>query len=213
MPNTTTPSTVLIRGPRIIYLAVLTVIVIQLFAFQAPTWPEGAHQFLRSSGRLGLALFISSFGASTLNRLLHSNWTRYLLTNRRYLGISTAIVLWAHFATILSLIAFNAGWKEVYAPLWILVPGSSTFVLVGLMALTSNKSAQKRLGFKNWKRLHLAAGYSALAAFIFEYVLQLFIKPEGMDITVSPLLAYMLLGIGVAFLFLRLAGLSRSNAT
>ena len=155
MPNTTTPSTILIRGPRIIYLTVAIVMVIQLFALQAPTWPEGAHQFLRLSGRLGLALFIFSFGASTLNRLLHSVWTRYLIANRRYLGISTAIVLWAHFATILSLIAFNAGWQEVYAPLWILIPGSSTFVLVGLMALTSNKSAQRRLGLKNWKGLHL----------------------------------------------------------
>ena len=207
MPESTTRSKVHVGGPRIVYLCTAVVIGLFFFVFQAGGWPESAHQFLRVSGRLGLALFVTSFGASSLNRLFHAGWTRYLLANRRYLGISTAVTMWAHFATILTLMAFESGWKEVNAPLMVLLPGTTVFVLIGLMALTSNDTAQQRLGRQRWKLLHLAGGYAALGAFIFEYVLQLFLTPDGMVPTLAPIYACLLLGTTVVFLLLRLTRL------
>lgn len=191
-------------GPRIVFLTLAVIAGITAIVFQTGTWPESAHSYLRLTGRLALILFILSFGASTLNRVFHADWTRFLLINRRYLGISTAITLWAHFSVILMLIAFEAGWKETNAPLMILIPGVTTFALVGLMGLTSNNTARQKLGIRNWKRLHLIGGYAALSAFIFEYVLQLFLIPELA--TLAPVFAYSLLTVTVIFLLLRLAG-------
>ncbi len=193
-----------VRGRRILMLSIFIILVVTTGAFHAGWSENAAHQFLRITGRIGLALFISSFGASTLQRIFRANWTRFLIVHRRYLGISTALILWAHVTVILSLVGFEAGWQEKNAPLDILVPGGSIFVLVGLMALTSNSLSQHQLGKKNWKRLHTVGGYAALGGFIYEYVLQLFLIPEGMIPTLAPAFAYLLLGIGIALLVLRL---------
>ncbi|MDG2335965.1 MAG: ferric reductase-like transmembrane domain-containing protein [Myxococcota bacterium] len=191
-------------GKKIIFFAMVAVAGLGMAAFHSGWSKEAAHEFLRLSGRLALALFIASFGASTLQRLFRAGWTRFLVIHRRYLGIATALTLWVHFTVILSLIAFEKGWQEANAPLSILIPGASTFVLVGLMALTSNAISQERLGKKNWRRLHLVGGYAALLAFIYEYVLQLFLTPEGMVPTLHPAISYMLLITGSALLVLRL---------
>ena len=45
------------------------------------------------------------------------------------------------------------------------------------MALSSNDYAVKKLGPKTWKTLHLVGGYTALAAFTYEYVLVLYLQP------------------------------------
>ena len=191
-------------GRRIIFISMVAVGGLAIVAFHSGWSQAAAHEFLRLSGRLALGLFIASFGASTLQRLFRAGWTRFLVIHRRYLGISTALTLWVHFTVILSLIAFEHGWQEANAPLSILIPGASTFVLVGLMALTSNAISKERLGKKNWRLLHLVGGYSALLAFIYEYVLQLFLTPEGMVPTLHPAIAYMLLITGSALLVLRL---------
>ena len=54
-----------------------------------------------------MGLFFISFGASALHRIFKAGWTTYLIRNRRYYGISTAIVLWAHFLVILSLSVYR----------------------------------------------------------------------------------------------------------
>jgi len=204
MPDQVAAKAPLVSGRRIVFLCLLTIGAITIVVLQTRSVVESAHQFLRLTGRLALALFIASFGASTFNRIFKTNWARFLLTNRRYLGVSTAITLWLHFSVILMLIGFESGWKDTNAPFLILAPGTVTFILIGLMGLTSNNIAQQRLGRTNWKRLHLAGGYAALFAFIFEYVLQLFLTPANMTVTLPPLFAYLLLGLTVGFLILRL---------
>tara|TARA_B110000285_G_scaffold230093_1_gene296057 strand:+ start:408 stop:1067 length:660 start_codon:yes stop_codon:yes gene_type:complete len=138
---------------------------------------ESSRAFLRVSGRAGMALFFISFGASPLHRIFRSSWTSILIKYRRYFGISCAIVLWMHFLVILSLSITAPSWFDENAPWYILYSGSLVFLLVGLMALSSNNYWQRKLGIKNWRRLHIVGGYAALAGFISEYVLVLYLQP------------------------------------
>ena len=138
-------------GASIVYLTFVGSLLLLYLILDGSDITETSRLFLRVSGRLGMFMFFISFGASALHRVFKSDWTAYLVRNRRYLGISTAIVLWCHFLVILSLSFTAPAWFEVSVPWYILYPGSVTFTLVGLMALTSNNTAQRKLGSRAWK--------------------------------------------------------------
>jgi sulfoxide reductase heme-binding subunit YedZ len=164
-------------GPMIVYATTMATAVILYLMLDGSDIVESSRAFLRVSGRVGMGLFFISFGASPLHRIFKAGWTRYLISNRRYYGISTAIVLWAHFLVILSLSVTASDWFKESAPWYILYSGAGTFTLVGLMALTSNNFAVKKMGARAWKTLHLVGGYMALASFVSEYVLVLYLQP------------------------------------
>jgi DMSO/TMAO reductase YedYZ heme-binding membrane subunit len=166
-----------LSGTNIVYLTFIGCALTIYLMLDSANITESSRAYLRLSGRVGMGLFFVSFGASTLHRLFNAGWSHYLIKNRRYYGISTAIVLWSHFLVILSLSVTASEWFRESAPWFILYPGSGVFILVGLMALSSNDYAVKKLGPKTWKTLHLVGGYTALAAFTYEYVLVLYLQP------------------------------------
>ena len=196
-------------GPVIVYLLTATFLVALGLIINGAEITESSRLFLRISGRLAMFLLFISFGASALHNLFQAGWTAYLLRNRRYFGISTAIVLWLHFLVILSLSITAPAWFEASVPWFILYPGSATFILVGLMALSSNEYSRMKLGHRVWKMLHLVAGYTALASFVGEYVLVLYLQPVLLPnyefVTAnSPVMAYMLFSVPILLLYLRL---------
>ena len=196
-------------GPTVVYATTVATAIILYLMLDGSDITESSRAFLRLSGRVGMGLFFISFGASPLHRIFQAGWTRYLIRNRRYYGISTAIVLWAHYLVILSLSSTSPAWFEVSVPWFILFPGSVTFVFVGLMALSSNNFAVKKLGSKAWKKLHQVGGYLALSAFVGEYVLVLYLQPillPDYDFAVknSTVLMYALFAVPLLLLYLRL---------
>lgn len=166
-----------LSGPTIVYSTLVAAAICLYLTLDRSNIVESSRTFLRVSGRAGMGLFFISFGASSLDRIFKANWSNYLIRNRRYYGISTAIVLWAHFLVILSLSVTASQWFRESAPWFILYPGSFVFILVGLMALSSNNYAKKKLGAEKWKALHLIGGYTALIAFLYEYALVLYLQP------------------------------------
>jgi DMSO/TMAO reductase YedYZ heme-binding membrane subunit len=196
-------------GPTIVYTtAVVTAIALYLI-IEGSDIVESSRTFLRVSGRVGMGLFFVSFGASALHRIFKAGWTTYLTRNRRYYGISTAIVLWAHFLVILSLSFTATEWFEESAPWYILYSGTGTFIMVGLMALTSNNFAVKKMGAQGWKILHLIGGYLALASFVGEYVLVLYLQPILLpdyvfEVKNSTVMVYALFAVPLLLLYLRL---------
>lgn len=196
-------------GPTIVYALSAVFLLTMGLIIDGADITESCRLFLRVSGRAAMFLLVISFGASGLHRLFKAQWSQYLLRNRRYFGISTGILLWLHFLVILSLSVTAPAWFEASVPWYILYPGSVTFILVGLMALTSNSYSQQALGLVTWKRLHLLGGYAALASFISEYVLVLYLQPLILPdyefVTAnSPVLAYSLFLVPVTLLYLRL---------
>ncbi len=205
-----------IQGPTIVYaITAVTFMtlyfVVSGFVTQTPSdITSDSRLFLRISGRAGLLLLLASFCARPLHNLLPCKVTNYFLHNRRYLGISTAIVLWAHFLVLLSMRLTSPDWFKEGAPWFLLLPGSIVFILIGIMALTSNNRWQKKLGIKCWQKIHLLGGYMAATAFVGEYILVLYVQPILMpeyqfDVKVSPLLYYAMLTLALSIFLLRLA--------
>jgi len=204
-----------LSGPSIVYLVIVSVISVLYVTFNGSLAYEisevtnNSRYYLRMTGRAGMVLLLLSFCASPLHKLFKSSWTQYLLRNRRYIGISTVIVLWSHFLVILSLHLTDAAWFEENVPLFILIPGAVTFICVGIMGLTSNDYSQKKLGRTTWKKIHLVGGYLAAVSFVSEYVLVIWLQPfllpnyhfESAD---SPLLQYFLLSVALLIVYLRL---------
>jgi len=196
-------------GPIIVYLASVACALAMYAVLDGSNIIESSRAYLRLSGRVGMALFFVSFGASALHRLFNSDWSNYLIKNRRYYGISTGVVLWSHFLVILSLSVTAAEWFRDSAPWFILYPGAAVFLLVGFMALTSNNLAVNKMGAHRWRTLHLVGGYVALSAFAYEYVLVIYLQPIILPdyhfVTANSLvMAHMLLAVPILLLYLRL---------
>jgi len=193
----------LVNGRNIILITFFVLSAITVYCLSLGVETANIKLFLRITGRLAMLLFILSFGARPLHAILKTRFTAYLMQNRRYLGLSTALILVIHLGGIGLFALENSVLFEAEAPWYILAPGALVYLLVILMAVTSTNIAQKKLGMYKWKLLHTVGGYSALGAFVYEYVL-IVLKPDYPDSMVFPALAYVLFICTWGFLGLRI---------
>jgi sulfoxide reductase heme-binding subunit YedZ len=130
------------------------------------TGADGLLHLARYTARLAFLIFLLTFATGALAALSPSDATRWLRRNRRYLGLSFAL---AHFIHLAALTGFFIAIAEV-PDLVTLAGGGLAYVFVLLMALTSNDAALRRLGPKNWRRLHLIGGWYIWLIFMNSYV-------------------------------------------
>jgi hypothetical protein len=114
---------------------------------------------VRATARTSVLLFGLAFAASSLHRLWPSEATRWLLANRRYLGVSFAT---SHACHLLALLAL-ADWSFatfVARSDWVgLILGGLGYGFVAAMTATSFDRTAARLGARRWQRLHTAGGW------------------------------------------------------
>lgn len=126
---------------------------------------EGLRHNIRWSARISFVLFCLAFGASALRPNSFSWWLRM---NRKYLGISFAIVHLLHLGLLIALQYF-------FHPVFQLAKSSSllgggiAYVFLTLMLLTSFDHFAKYLSKKQWKMLHTWGGYWIWAIFMSTY--------------------------------------------
>ena len=123
-----------------------------------------------ATGRSSLALFSMAFVASSVHRLWPSTASRWMLQNRRWIGLSFASSHAIHLALIVTM-SFDFPdpfLSEQSAGKWLL--GGVGYLFVALMALTSSNAAQRWMGMKHWKRLHVIGSYWLWAQFFLTYV-------------------------------------------
>ena len=137
--------------------------------------------------------FLLVFVARPLHQLRRSTATRWLMINRRYLGLSVAASHWWHLIAIVALVRWYSTDGPGISPLTKIFGGGG-FVMLGLMAATSNDASQRALG-RGWRWLHLAGVWIVWLDFIFTY--------SG-NVMVAPLHAVMTL-LFAAALLLRMA--------
>jgi sulfoxide reductase heme-binding subunit YedZ len=107
----------------------------------------------RSTGDWTLYLLTLTLTITPLRRLTGWNW---LIKLRRMVGLYVFFYALLHFLTFLWFDHFFdvvAMWKDVLKRPFITV-GLIAFVLLIPLALTSNNAMIRRLGGKNWQRLH-----------------------------------------------------------
>ncbi len=156
---------------------------------QATQWQLAA----RYTARVGFPVFIITYAASSLFALWPSDLTLTLLRTRRQWGLGFALTHGVHLA---ALTGFNMIANNIPA-LTTLVGGGGAYVILYVMALTSNGASMRLLG-RWWKRLHTLGIHWLWFIFVFSYFGRLV---GDRDMGVAPLffpIALAALGLRIA---------------
>ena len=140
--------------------AVLTIITLAMSGFEK----QGIINWLDVTGRVGMITFTAAFVASPLNKLFPSHLSRWLLKNRRFLGIAFGFQhLIFHLPAII--------WFLIIAkvPIDAIMTGGIGFVFVILMLITSFNKPAKWIGTQNWKILHTVGMFYLMFVFIISF--------------------------------------------
>jgi DMSO/TMAO reductase YedYZ heme-binding membrane subunit len=119
--------------------------------------------------------FLLAFTASALHRLYQHAATRWLMTNRRYLGLSMAASHLWHLLAILAVVRASPSFGGSI-PMVTVVFGGLGFALIAAMAATSNDASQRALGAA-WGWLHTTGVYVVWLDFTFTYMGTALIAP------------------------------------
>lgn len=139
-----------------------------LIVASAGSGEEAAHRVLRATALSSVLLFSAAFSASALRQLRPNPTTRWMLENRRYLGVSFAFSHAVHLSAILWLAAFAGDRFRVESTT--LIAGSIGFAFVAAMAATSFDRTAAWLGARRWKLLHTVGAYYLWFIFVFTYL-------------------------------------------
>lgn len=128
---------------------------------------------LRVTARLAFFFLMLAYLARPLVRLFpQSAWPRVLLRNRRYLGLAMALAHTVHFGYVVALFVYT----DTPLGLVTAVGGGLAFVLMWLMAATSNNWSMRRMG-RYWGRLHTVGLHYLWLIFMQSFVTALLLTP------------------------------------
>jgi hypothetical protein len=133
-------------GITAIAVGALTAIVLGLHG----TGEDGMRALLRATARTSLALFLLAYLASTLRALVDRPLPRWLIRNRRYVGVSLAVSHLVHGVAIVGLSRATAAPPASGT----LVAGGLAYGLLAAMVATSFDRSAAWLGPRAWNRLH-----------------------------------------------------------
>lgn len=147
-----------------VLLAVAAIALGSVAAFD--TAQEIWQHVTRYTARFSFLIFVTVFASAALATLFPSDMTRWMRRNRRYTGLSFAL---AHFLHLIAIIGLYTTLDETPG-LVTLIGGGLAYVFIAAMAATSNDWSVRKLGPKNWRRLHLVGLYYVWAIFMNSYV-------------------------------------------
>ena len=117
---------------------------------------RGMSPIIVRTVRCALPLFLVAFTASSLATLWPSTGTRWLLANRRYIGLAFAFSMAWHFCFVAYTIwTFGNPLNAKATAL-----DGIGFVFLLLLTLTSFRPFARHLSRVNWRRLHKAGVYA-----------------------------------------------------
>ncbi len=144
---------------------------------------EGTRESIRWTARISVVLFSLAFVASGLHRMMPNSLTFWLLMNRKYFGISFAILHLLHLF-YLGVLQYNFHPVFEKARTISLIGGGLAYLFLVLMLLTSFDRFSKMLSKKKWKLLHTIGGYWILYIFLRSYWKRAFTEPEYYPIAI-----------------------------
>jgi sulfoxide reductase heme-binding subunit YedZ len=124
---------------------------------------------IRATARTSCMWFVLAFVARPLV-VLGVDWPgKWLLRNRRYLGLAMAISHAAHLVAIVAVANLEGSvfWDKVSAST--LVGGGFGYVMLAAMVATSWDGAQTWLGRRRWRALHLVGMWTFWVIFTLSY--------------------------------------------
>lgn len=155
---------------------------------------EGVLAGTAITARWAFPFFIAAWSASSLARLWPGGWRAALLRRRRAIGLAFAANHFVHLGFVVAAVSTFGETR----PLFVYLVGGGAYVMIALMALTSNDAAQRWMGFKRWKLLHAVGGWWVLVIFANSYVSRLMEKPAIAGPAVALIVAALALRIAAA---------------
>jgi hypothetical protein len=141
------------KGWRIVGVAALAQLAIfaSVVSIQG-TDEAGIRALVRATARVSFLFFLPVYLASSLRRLWPTPATRWMLANRRYLGVSFFVAHALHLDSIwmLSLLLGDSFAMDAQS----LYGGGLAYVFAFAMAVTSSDRAFAWLGARRWRLLH-----------------------------------------------------------
>jgi hypothetical protein len=144
------------------------VILFSLFLLLNGWTEEGVRLVIRWSARLSIICFCLAFGARAIHLWGRRSITFWLLMNRKYLGVSFAILHLIHLG-FLGLLQYSFHPVFTKAAATSLFAGGLAYLFVVLMLLTSFDRFANLITKQQWKRLHFIGGYWIWAIFVSTY--------------------------------------------
>ena len=150
------------NGWPLLYLIVLanSAVVITYMPTQDLATPLGISEMIQLSVRCCVPMLYLAFAASALKVLLPGDFSRWLMRNRRYIGLSFAAGMGWQLVFIIWLLTGHWDYymREVY---WIpdlvfQVPG---YLFIFAMTITSFNTVRRRMSRRQWRVLHLTGIY------------------------------------------------------
>ncbi len=127
---------------------------------------EAAAAAARFTARFSFLWFILAWSASALAKLWPGGWRTVLLRRRRAVGLGFAAAHFVHLAALLAAVLIFATPRSDTT----IFGGGFGYVMVALMALTSNDWSVRTLGPRNWKLLHVFGGIVIAVIFFVSYL-------------------------------------------
>jgi len=133
----------------------------------------GVRAAIRLSAKTSLVLFTAAFIASSVRILWPNELTRWMLANRRYIGVSFAASHGIHLLAILALFAVAADFSISPATL---IGGGLAYVFLAAMTATSFDRSAAWLGPRRWRLLHKTGMYYCWFIFFISYLPRMLVE-------------------------------------
>lgn len=156
-----------LRGWQLFSLiSMLIVVMSALVVAMQPELIDGLRSAIRATARTSFALFLTAFTASAFAVLVPSALSKALVRERRFIGLAFAF---SHFVHAVLIYAYGQLNTEFWPARSVVdnIPGSTGYLLILLMTLTSFKAPARLLGPKAWKVLHVTGLWVIVAVFAF----------------------------------------------
>lgn len=164
-----------ISTPAVIGLATLAASLVAAYGYaEFGGWnAEGAGAAARYTARFSFPIFVLAWSASAIAKLWRGGWRSVLLRRRRAIGLGFAAAHFVHLGALLIAVLVFATPRSLTT----IYGGGFGYVMVALMALTSNDWSVRTLGPRNWKLLHTFGGIVIAGIFFVSYFGRLEDKP------------------------------------
>jgi methionine sulfoxide reductase heme-binding subunit len=155
--------------PIVGWAAVALAAMVALILAIAGTDEPALRLLVRATARSSVVLFSLAFAASALRRVWPTAASRWLLTNRRQLGVSFAVSHLVHLLAILALFGWSFQRMVSETAGLTLVFGGIAYLFIAAMTATSFDRTAAWLGAQRWKRLHTVGAYYIWGIFMLNF--------------------------------------------
>lgn len=157
-----------ISTPAVIGFATFAALLVVAYGYaEFGGWnAEAAGAAARYTARFSFPIFVLAWSVSAIAKLWPGGWRSVLLRRRRAIGLSFAAAHGVHLAALLvAVLVFTSEPKPTT-----IYGGGFGYLMIALMALTSNDWSVRKFGPRNWKALHTFGGIVIAVIFFVSYL-------------------------------------------